>query len=175
MKAKFNPILLAKKRSNRIILVDLLFAFMPIFILLFIRIQTGDFSRFFTKSDPSIIALILIGQSIAKFGFSNSANESRKSNSFILIIFTFLVVVFIFTAIILVTIEISNSVKLITYILQYLFVLIDALTYYFIGNISIIIGENKNISLSDIEDVEKTEKKKMVPGQKVRNIFRKIF
>ena len=60
------------------IIVDFIFTFLPLIVLVFIIIFTLKFENIFVRSDFSYISMILFGQTIIKLFSGISENENKK-------------------------------------------------------------------------------------------------
>jgi len=151
MKAESNIVLKAKSRAHRLVIGDLVFALLPALVLFLTRLATLKFNDILTRSDWSYVALILFGQALAKFVFGVAENRSTKSSSTIVLI-TILLFAFgcVPTGVILVLIETSSNKSYILIGLQIFLLLAAIFTYFNIGAIGYMLGENKNLKFEEV-------------------------
>ena len=128
--------------SGKLVLVDLIFTFFPLLVLVFIRVITNTRENIFIKSDLSFLSLILFGQSISKFVLILLENDNKKKRSNILLYFVSLLLFGFFpSAVFLVLIEIKKA-NLCIYILQVIWSVISVVVYWILANTSIILNNN---------------------------------
>ena len=62
------------------IMVDFIFTFLPLIVLIFIRLLSLKYENIFLRSDLSFISMILFGQTIIKLFSGISKNENKKKS-----------------------------------------------------------------------------------------------
>lgn len=128
--------------TGKIVLVDLIFTFFPLIVLIFIRLITKTKENIFIRSDWAFLSLILFGQSISKFVSILLDNDNKKRSSNILLFFVLLLLFGFFpSAVFLVLIEIKKA-TICVYILQMVWLIISVLVYWILANASIIMNNN---------------------------------
>ncbi|MDR1107043.1 MAG: hypothetical protein LBL44_11855 [Treponema sp.] len=139
----------SEKDALKSVIIDLMFTFLPIFVLLMIQILTGSFENVFVRSDWSYISMILFGQTIIKI-FSGISENQNKKRSYEVVFHVSLVIALglVPSIIILVLIEMGHK-KLILFISQILWLLISIAIYLFLGTIGNILSSQKLINESD--------------------------
>lgn len=136
--------------TGKFVLVDLIFTFFPLIVLIFIRVITKTKENIFIRSDWAFLSLILFGQSISKFVSILLENDNKKRNSTILLFFVLLLLFGFFpSAVFLVLIEIKKATTCV-YVLQILWLIVSVLVYWVLANASIIMN-HKHIGKDDFE------------------------
>lgn len=131
-----------ENESSKYILIDLIFSFSPLLILIFIRLITKSWENIFKRSDLSFLSMILIGQTIIKLILGVMKNKNEKKLGNILLVFIFLLLFgFLPPAFYLILIEINRG-NIIIYILQTIWIILATIFYYIIGTDSNILSEN---------------------------------
>ena len=146
-----------ERESLKSIIIDLLFTFLPLVVLILIRILTLKCENIFLRSDISFISMILFGQTVIKLFTGISENENRKKT--IELVFTISLIIsfgLVPSIVILVIIEIGYGNKPI-FISQIIWLLSSVCVYLFFGTIGNILTKNKIIRESDLTDSEKAE------------------
>lgn len=147
---KLNEKMKAEHDTGKFVLVDLIFTFFPLIVLIFIRLITKTSENIFIRSDWTFLSLILFGQSISKFVSILLENDNKKRNSTIHLLFVLLLLFGFFpSAVFLVLIEIKKATTGV-YILQILWLIVSVLVYWVLANASIIMN-NKHIGKDDFE------------------------
>ena len=88
MKQKTKEKLTSENDGLKFVIIDLLFTFLPILILLFLRAICNNVKGFFEQSDWSFISMILFGQTLVKVFSGISDNENKKNTATILLHFS---------------------------------------------------------------------------------------
>lgn len=142
-----------EKRINITSIVELIFTFLPVAILLMIQIITGKFNfcDIIARSDFSFVAMILYSQTLIKLFSGLITNENKKDYSLLLTITLILTIGLIPPIIYLVLIETGNTGMLI-YILQLIWLLGSVIVFLCFGRLGILLAENKKIYESDFEN-----------------------
>jgi len=139
-----------EKNALSSVIVDFIFTFLPLVVILFIRLLILKCENIILRSDLSFISMILFGQAIIKLFYGISENENKK-HSIKLVLDVTLVISFglIPSIIILVLVEIGYT-NIILFISQIVWLIASVGTYIFIGTIGNILVMNKNIKESDL-------------------------
>lgn len=124
-------------KSKLVIISEMLFVFLPIFIVVFYNLITHNYQRAFFSNDWIFGAIILWGQSIVKFTSGLLKTEKRfkwQNVSFIIA----LLVIFglVPSAIILVCLLNCVEFSLLLMVLQYLSFILSSIVYYNLGSVS---------------------------------------
>lgn len=148
---KLNEKMKAEHDTGKFVLVDLIFTFFPLIVLIFIRLITKTSENIFIRSDWAFLSLILFGQSISKFVSILLENYNKKRNSTIHLLFVLLLLFGFFpSAVFLVLIEIKKATTGV-YILQMIWLIISVLVYWILANACIIMN-HKHIGKDDFEN-----------------------
>lgn len=126
-----------ESQSFWIIISEILFAFMPLIVLIFITIMTDmKFEAIFKRSDLSFISVLFFGQTLVRF-ISGIAKSSRKLKWHIIAFFISIVFLFgvIPSILILAVIFLEINTRLYIYIMQVIWLSLSLLTYFIMGRI----------------------------------------
>jgi hypothetical protein len=132
------------------IIVDFIFTFLPLIVIILIRFFTLKYENIFLRSDFSFISMILFGQTIIKLFAGISENENKKQTIKIVLDMSLIISFGLVPSIvILVLIEIgyNNKVLLIS---QFIWLIASVGVYLFFGTIGNILERNKLIKESDL-------------------------
>ena len=146
-----------KNIALKSVIIDFIFTFLPLFVLILIRILTSRCDNIFSGSDFSFITMILFGQAIIKLFAGVSENENRKQTHELLLHISLIIFFGLVPSIvILVLIEIGYENKILS-IFQVVWMFASAGAYLFFGTIGNILAQNKIIKESDLTPDEKAE------------------
>jgi hypothetical protein len=142
--------LVSEKNAIKAVSIDLIFTFLPIIVLILIKLLTSSRDNIFTRSDWSYISMILFGQSIIKVFAGVSENTNKKNTIDIILHMTILIAFgLVPTIIILILIETGNNGKIILMILKIIWVVFSTISYLFFGTVGNILSTQKSIRESD--------------------------
>lgn len=146
---KKNESLKFERKIRNTIIVDLIFTFLPVIVLLAIKLLTCDYENFFVRSDWSYISMILYGQTLIKLftGIIQNMNE-KDSSLMILQVSCILTFGLIPSILFLVLIEI-NILNLVVIILQFVWLIGGVIIYFIFGGLGLILSEKRKITNSD--------------------------
>jgi hypothetical protein len=132
------------------IIIDFIFTFLPIIVIILIMLFTLEYENIFLRSDFSFISMILFGQTIIKLFAGISENENKKK-TMKLVLDMSLIISFglVPSIVILVLIEIGYNDKILL-ISQVIWLIISIGVYLFFGTIGNILERNKLIKESDL-------------------------
>jgi len=120
--------------SKLAVFSELLFVFLPLFVISIVKLSDHSFKSIVFSSDWSFASIVLFGQSIVKFssGISSSGN-GYKWQAVAFIVAMIIVLGLIPSVVILVkTMEIERQSGVI-YWIQLVYFFVSCLTFYFIG------------------------------------------
>jgi hypothetical protein len=144
--------LTSENKSKRIIGIDLIFTFLPIIVLLLLKVLTLSFEGFFDRSDWSYISMILFGQSLLKLFTGVTENENRKDSSLITLHVALLIAFGLVPSILLLVIMETLKHNLLLIILQFVWLFLSVITYIFFGVVGNMLTSNKKLTESDFQD-----------------------
>lgn len=149
MKQKTKEKLTSENDGLKFVIIDLLFTFLPILILLFLRAICNNVKGFFEQSDWSFISMILFGQTLVKVFSGISDNENKKNTATILLHFSLILLFGLIPSVVfLVVIELGKTL-LIVHICQFVWLVASVLCYGFFGTIGYILSMQKHITNND--------------------------
>ena len=128
---KNNENLKCEKKINITSIVELIFTFLPVMILIMIKIITSKFNFYdiMARSDFSFLAMILYSQTLIKLFSGLIVNENKKDYSLLLIVTLVLTIGLIPSIIYLVLIEMGN-ISIIIYILQLIWLIGSVIIFW---------------------------------------------
>ena len=138
-----------ERKIRNTIIVDLTFSFLPVIVLVAIKLLTCSRENFFLRSDWSYISMILYGQTLIKLftGIIQNMNE-KDSSLMILQVSCILSFGLIPSILFLVLIEIGkNNIAII--ICQFIWLIGSVIIYFIFGGLGLILSEKKKITESD--------------------------
>lgn len=138
-----------ERKIRNTIIVDLIFSFLPVIVLVAIKLLTCSRENFFLRSDWSYISMILYGQTLIKLftGIIQNMNE-KDSSLMILQVSCILSFGLIPSILFLVLIEIGkNNIAII--ICQFIWLIGSVIIYFIFGGLGLILSEKKTITESD--------------------------
>lgn len=136
-----------KIRNN--IIVDLIFSFLPVIVLITIKLLTCSRENFFIRSDWSYVSMILYGQTLIKLFTGIIQNMNEKDSSLMILQVSCILAFGLIPAILfLVLIEIGKS-NVAVIILQFVWLAGSVIIYFLFGGLGLILSEKKKISDSD--------------------------
>ena len=143
-----------KKKINITSIVELIFTFLPVMILIMIKIITSKFNFYdiMARSDFSFLAMILYSQTLIKLFSGLIVNENKKDYSLLLIVTLVLTIGLIPSIIYLVLIEMGN-ISIIIYILQLIWLIGSVIIFWIFGRLGILLIEKEKICENDFEEV----------------------
>lgn len=151
---KNNENLKCEKKINITSIVELIFTFLPVMILIMIKIITSKFNFYdiMARSDFSFLAMILYSQTLIKLFSGLIVNENKKDYSLLLIVTLVLTIGLIPSIIYLVLIEMGN-ISIIIYILQLIWLIGSVIIFWIFGRLGILLIEKEKICENDFEEV----------------------
>lgn len=138
-----------ERKIRNTIIVDLIFSFLPVIVLVAIKLLKCSRENFFLRSDWSYISMILYGQTLIKLftGIIQNMNE-KDSSLMILQVSCILSFGLIPSILFLVLIEIGkNNIAII--ICQFIWLIGSVIIYFIFGGLGLILSEKKKITESD--------------------------
>ena len=138
-----------ERKIRNTIIVDLIFSFLPVIVLVAIKLLTCRRENFFLRSDWSYISMILYGQTLIKLftGIIQNMNE-KDSSLMILQVNCILSFGLIPSILFLVLIGIGkNNIAII--ICQFIWLIGSVIIYFIFGGLGLILSEKKKITESD--------------------------
>lgn len=149
MKQKTKEKLTSENDGLKFVIIDLLFTFIPILILFFLRAISNNVKGFFEQSDWSFISMILFGQTLVKVFSGISDNGNKKNTATILLHFSLILLFGLIPSVVfLVVIEIGKT-SLIVAVFQFIWLIASVLSYLFFGTIGYILSIQKRITSND--------------------------
>lgn len=120
-----------------IIVSEILFALMPIIVLVFITLLTDlDFIKLFKRSDLSFISVLFFGQTLVKFISGIAKSQKRKKWQIIAFAISMLFLIGIIPSIlILVVVYLEFNTNNYIYILQAIWLILSLIIYLIFGKI----------------------------------------
>ena len=82
---KTNESLKFERKIRNTIIVDLIFSFLPVLVLIAIKLLTHSSENFFTRSDWSYVSMILYGQTLIKLFSGIIQNMNEKDSSLLIL------------------------------------------------------------------------------------------
>jgi high-affinity K+ transport system ATPase subunit B len=144
--------LISEHDAVKSVVVDLIFTFLPVLVLILIRILTSSWGSIFLRSDWSYISMILFGQSIIKIFIGISENRNKKKTIDIILCISMLIALgLVPSIIILVLIEMGEKHNILT-MAQLIWLVIAVASYLIFGTLGNILSIQKLIKDSDFED-----------------------
>jgi high-affinity K+ transport system ATPase subunit B len=144
--------LISEHDAVKSVVVDLIFTFLPVFVLILIRILTSSWGNIFLRSDWSYISMILFGQSIIKIFIGISENSNKKKTVDIILYISLLIALgLVPSIIILVLIEMGAKHNALT-IAQIIWLMIAIASYFTFGTLGNILFIQKLIKDSDFNN-----------------------
>ncbi|MGP1367835.1 MAG: hypothetical protein ACTTKX_01080 [Treponema sp.] len=132
--------------------VDLIFSFLPIAVLITIKLLTVNFENFFARSDWSYISMLLYGQTLIKLFTGIIKNMNTKDSSLMILLVSCILSFGLIPSILfLVLIEIGK-VNLAIIILQFIWLIISVVIYLLFGGLGLILSEKSKITTEDFID-----------------------
>ena len=132
--------------------VDLIFSFLPIAVLITIKLLTVNFENFFARSDWSYISMLLYGQTLIKLFTGIIKNMNTKDSSLMILLVSCILSFGLIPSILfLVLIEIGK-VNLAIIILQFIWLIISVAIYLLFGGLGLILSEKSKITTEDFID-----------------------
>jgi hypothetical protein len=149
MKQKTNEKLISEKDGFKFVIIDLLFTFIPIIILLFLRAITSNLNGFFEQSDWSFISMILFGQTLVKVFSGISDNENKKNTATILLHFSLILLFGLIPSVVFMVVIELGMKSILVIICQFTWLVASILIYGFFGTIGYILSMQKRITNND--------------------------
>jgi|GEM_PF-3275769 hypothetical protein len=151
---KKNENLKCEKKINITSIVELIFTFLPVMILIMIKIITTKFNFYdiMARSDFSFLAMILYSQTLIKLFSGLIINENKKDYSLLLIVTLVLTIGLIPSIIYLVLIETGN-ISIIICILQLIWLIGSVIILLLFGRLGMLLIEKEKICENDFEEV----------------------
>lgn len=151
---KKNENLKCEKKINITSIVELIFTFLPVMILIMIKIITTEFNFYdiIARSDFSFLAMILYSQTLIKLFSGLIINENKKDYSLLLIVTLVLTIGLIPSIIYLVLIETGN-ISIIICILQLIWLIGSTIIFLLFGRFGMLLIEKEKICENDFEEV----------------------
>ena len=138
----------SENSNKRLILIDLIFTFLPLIILALILFSINKFNikTFLCKNDWSYLSIVLFGQTIVKLFSGIANNKNEKDVSFIVLIIVLIITFGLIPSVVyLVLLEIyMQTLKL--YVLQFIWLFISVIVYSLFGWIGNVLNENTKIN-----------------------------
>ena len=132
--------------------VDLIFSFLPIAVLITIKLLTVNFENFFARSDWSYISMLLYGQTLIKLFTGIIKNMNTKDSSLMILLVSCILSFGLIPSILfLVLIEIGK-VNLVIIIFQFIWLIISVVTYLLFGGLGLALSEKSKITTEDFID-----------------------
>lgn len=146
---KTNESLKFERKIRNTIIVDLIFSFLPVLVLIAIKLLTHSSENFFTRSDWSYVSMILYGQTLIKL-FSGIIQNMNEKDSSLLILQVSCILAFglIPSILFLLLIEIG-IINFAIIILQFVWLAGSIVIYFIFGGLGLILSEKKKITESD--------------------------
>ena len=153
---KNNERLKFEHKIRNTIIVDLIFTFLPIAVLILIKLLTYSKENFFKRSDWSYISMILYGQTLIKLFTGIIQNMNEKDSSLLILQVSCILTFGLIPSILyLVLIEIGK-INLIVVILQIIWLVGAVVIYFIFGGLGLILSEKAKITESDfVQDSDK--------------------
>ena len=139
-----------ERKIRNTIIVDLIFSFLSVIVLVAIKLLTCSRANFFLRSDWSYISMILYGQTLIKLftGIIQNMNE-KDSSLMILQVSCILSFGLIPSILFLVLIEIGkNNIAII--ICQFIWLIGSVIIYFISGGLGSILSETTKITDPDL-------------------------
>ncbi|MEL3906885.1 MAG: hypothetical protein P1P65_07675 [Treponema sp.] len=133
-------------------IIELIFTFLPVMILLMIKIPTSkfNFSDMLIRSDFSFLAMILYSQTLIKLFSGLIVNKNEKDYGLLLIVSLVLAIGLIPSVVYLVLIETDNG-NVAIYILQLIWLVGSIIIFWLFGRLGTLLSEKEIIFESDFE------------------------
>ncbi|MDE6718408.1 MAG: hypothetical protein K2J68_00920 [Treponemataceae bacterium] len=146
---KTNESLKFERKIRNTLIVDLIFSFLPVLVLIAIKLLTHSSENFFTRSDWSYVSMILYGQTLIKL-FSGIIQNMNEKDSSLLILQVSCILAFglIPSILFLLLIEIG-IINFVIIILQFVWLAGSIVIYFIFGGLGLILSEKKKITESD--------------------------
>ncbi|MDE5614430.1 MAG: hypothetical protein K2I74_07300 [Treponemataceae bacterium] len=146
---KTNESLKFERKIRNTIIVDLIFSFLPVLVLIAIKLLTHSSENFFMRSDWSYVSMILYGQTLIKL-FSGIIQNMNEKDSSLLILQVSCILAFglIPSILFLLLIEIG-IINFAIIILQFVWLAVSIVIYFIFGGLGLILSEKKKITESD--------------------------
>ncbi|MDE7228732.1 MAG: hypothetical protein K2N31_10495 [Treponemataceae bacterium] len=146
---KTNESLKFERKIRNTIIVDLIFSFLPVLVLIAIKLLTHSSENFFMRSDWSYVSMILYGQTLIKL-FSGIIQNMNEKDSSLLILQVSCILAFglIPSILFLLLIEIG-IINFAIIILQFVWLAGSIVIYFIFGGLGLILSEKKKITESD--------------------------
>ena len=146
---KTNESLKFERKIRNTIIVDLIFSFLPVLVLIAIKLLTHSSENFFMRSDWSYVSMILYGQTLIKL-FSGIIQNMNEKDSSLLILQVSCILAFglIPSILFLLLIEIG-IINFVIIILQFVWLAGSIVIYFIFGGLGLILSEKKKITESD--------------------------
>lgn len=151
---KTSEILKFEKKIRNTIIVDLIFSFLPVLVLIAIKLLSCSYENFFMRSDWSYISMILYGQTLIKL-FTGIIQNLNKKDSSLLILQVSCILAFglIPSILFLLLIELGIT-NLAVIVLQFVWLAGSVVIYSIFGGLGLILSEKEIITESDFTDVK---------------------
>ena len=146
---KTNESLKFERKIRNTIIVDLIFSFLPVLVLIAIKLLTHSSENFFMRSDWSYVSMILYGQTLIKL-FSGIIQNMNEKDSSLLILQVSCILAFglIPSILFLLLIEIG-IINFAIIILQFVWLAVSIVIYFIFEGLGLILSEKKKITESD--------------------------
>lgn len=146
---KTNESLKFERKIRNTIIVDLIFSFLPVLVLIAIKLLTHSSENFFMRSDWSYVSMILYGQTLIKLFSGIIQNMNEKDSSLLILQVSCILAFGLIPSILfllLIEIGIINSAII---ILQFVWLAGSIVIYFIFGGLGLILSEKKKITESD--------------------------
>lgn len=141
-----------ERKIHNSLAADLIFSFLPIAVLITIKLLTVNFENFFARSDWSYISMLLYGQTLIKLFTGIIKNMNTKDSSLMILLVSCILSFGLIPSILfLVLIEIGK-VNLAIIILQFIWLIISVVIYLLFGGLGLILSEKSKITTEDFID-----------------------
>ena len=138
--------------SNAIksIIIDFIFTFLPLIVIVLIRLFTLKWENIFLRSDFSFISMILFGQSIIKLFTGISENENKKKTIKLVLDLSLIITFGLVPSIIILVLLETGYNNILLLISQFVWLIASVGVYLFFGTIGYILERNKRIKEPDL-------------------------
>ncbi|PTX14702.1 hypothetical protein C8N40_110131 [Pontibacter mucosus] len=117
-----------------ILLSELLFTILPVFIVLIVRSYEGNYKMIFYNTEWSIMAIILYGQSIVKFSSGISNSKAKFRWQLVSLIISIIIIFGLIPSITVLIINLLNSGEnFAMYMIQTFLFVVSVFCYFIIG------------------------------------------
>ncbi|GMO32802.1 MAG: hypothetical protein Ta2B_13620 [Termitinemataceae bacterium] len=131
------------------IIVDFIFTFLPLVVLLLIKLWTATFENIFVRSDCSYISMILFGQTIIKMFSGISENRNTKRTARINLHISLIISLGLVPSIIILVLLETGNKHMTLLVSQVIWLILSVLAYLFFGAIGNILSNSKIIKDTD--------------------------